>query len=105
MRDRRQGLTDEDFAKLARERDEQLEKTISAIAKSRGWDPEKVSVHINRGGSSAQCYCACPDGPCQHDWTGLGQDVLNDNDEPCGFEVTCARCGMGAMSHDLRFMP
>lgn len=105
MRDRRQGLTDEDFTKLAKERDEMLEKTISAIAKSHGWDRAKTHAHISPGGNSHQCYCACPDGPCQHDWSGPGQDILDDNGQPCGFETTCARCGMGAMSHDVRVMP
>lgn len=102
MSDRRKGLTDDDFAELARQRDEQLGKVVDAMCEKHGWDRSTVAVHVG-GGHSPICYCACPDGPCQHDWTGPGRDLLNDHDQPCGFERTCARCGMGAMSHDLRF--
>lgn len=102
MSDRRQGLTDDDFAKLAHHRDELLERFVGACCDQHGWDRSKVAVHAS-GGHSPGCYCGCPDGPCQHDWTGPCRDLLNDHDQPCGVERTCARCGMGVMSHDLRF--
>ena len=103
-RDRRNGLTDADFAELSRQRDENLSRVIDAVCDQHGWDRTKVGVHVS-GGHSDTCYCACPDGPCQHDWTGPLHDILDSEDRPCGSEVSCARCGMGAMSHDFRFMP
>jgi len=98
-------LTEAEFAELKRQRDVGLRAVVEAVAKKNGWDLAEVHFHASCGGSTAECYCACPDGPCQHDWTGPVQDILNDNDEPCGSEVTCARCSAGAMSHDLRVLP
>lgn len=48
------------------------------------------------------CYCDCANhGPCEHDWSGP-EYVSEDG---CLHSATCARCGMTAFSHSLRFMP
>ncbi|MGB1560768.1 MAG: hypothetical protein ACPHN2_04640 [Sinimarinibacterium flocculans] len=47
------------------------------------------------------CYCACPDGPCEHDWSG----PMWTSDDGCATSTTCARCGCTSMSHSLRTGP
>jgi len=47
------------------------------------------------------CYCACPEGPCEHKWDGPDWE----SSDGCMMSVTCSRCGMTAMSHDLRTGP
>ncbi len=47
------------------------------------------------------CYCACPDGPCEHTWNGPEWRAPDG----CGCSVTCSRCGTTAMSHDIRVLP
>lgn len=93
-------LTEAEFAELARKRDEAFARFIDSFCAERGWDRSKTSLHVHSGGSTS-CYCACPDGPCQHEWTGPWRDFEDGH----GGEVTCARCGMGSMAHDLRVMP
>ena len=97
MTDRRQRLTDEQFDDLKRKRDENLQRTIQSLCDDMGW--KNPSVHISGGGSTAECYCACPDGPCQHDWSGPWVEFEN------GGSTSCSRCGMLAMNHDIRVMP
>lgn len=97
MRDLRQGLTDADFARLKAERDANLEKEVAAICEEHGWDREKVHFHAS---GTDGCYCACPDGPCQHEFEGW-----REFDDGCGGETVCKHCGLGSMSHDMRFMP
>lgn len=92
--------TDAEFDELKRKRDEGIRAAITALCEKLGWDTFKIGVHSHD--LAAECYCACPEGPCQHIWDGPGRDILNDHDEPCGFETTCSRCGMGSMSHSLR---
>lgn len=85
-----------DFEQLRHERDEALEKAIQAICDEHGWPRGEVQTHLS-GGS---CYCACPEGPCEHqfeDW----RDFEDDN----GGECVCSLCGLGAMSHSLRCGP
>ncbi len=86
-----------DFDRLRRERDAALEKAMYAICAEFGWRPEEVQAHFigNNG-----CYCACPEGPCEHRFEGW-RDFEDDN----GGERVCSLCGMGAMSHDLRCGP
>ena len=52
------------------------------------------------GPSSRECRCQCPDGPCEHEWTG---EVVTRDDEGRvrGASMACSRCGMTAMGHDL----
>lgn len=67
-----------------------------------------VSVFVC-GPSSGKCQCKCPDGPCEHKWDGTHIDI------PCydakgipymgGGSVTCSRCGMAAIDHDIWVMP
>lgn len=93
MTDRRQGLTAADFDRLKAERDASLD----ALCAENGWDREKVHFHASGTGG---CYCACPDGPCQHEFEGW-----REFDGGRGGERMCKHCGLGAMSHDMRFMP
>lgn len=44
-----------------------------------------------------RCKCECPDGPCEHDWSGPEREFADVS----GSEATCAKCGMGAMHHSL----
>lgn len=46
------------------------------------------------------CYCACPDGPCEHTWDGKMREGAYGS-----ISVTCSRCGCTAIGHDLRVMP
>lgn len=81
-----------DFDELRRQRDEALERAIQAFCDEHGWDRSTVQAHASPGG----CYCACPDGPCEHDFQGWR--AFEDGN---GGEQVCTKCGMGAMSHSL----
>ncbi len=51
---------------------------------------------ITCGSSTSKCKCACSTGgPCEHKWGGPVKELER------GASVTCSRCGMDAMSHDL----
>lgn len=82
-----------DFAELRAKRDAAVEAVVAGICEEQGWNREDVHVSISPGG----CYCACPDGPCEHHFTGW-----RAFDDGLGGETACAKCGMGAMSHSLR---
>ena len=99
MRDRRQGLTDADFASLKSEAAEKFGAYVQSICEAKGWDPSKVCAHAS-GGAFQGCYCDCPNGPCQHEFGGW-----REFDDGRGGEQICKHCGMGVMSHDMRFMP
>lgn len=88
--------TDEEFAELARKRHEAVNESIARICKEQGWDLANTHVHCSH---SSICYCDCPDGPCQHVWNG--PEEVGDNYS----SVTCSRCGMSAISHDMRYGP
>ncbi len=92
--------TDEEFAELARKRDESIEAMIRDVCEEHGWPRAEVHAHVSHTG---KCYCACPDGPCQHVWDG---PEYIENDEG-GFmsSRTCSRCGAVAAHHDMRWMP
>ena len=49
------------------------------------------------GPSRPGCECNCPDGPCDHKWDGESATI----DDGRGQTVTCSRCGMYAINHDL----
>lgn len=52
------------------------------------------------GPSNAKCICKCAEGgPCEHKWDG---PWVESEDEG---EVTCSKCGMGAMHHSLWSSP
>lgn len=68
-----------------------------------GEDPATVSketgvlIHTSYGGGTPTCKCRCPDGLCEHVWDGPSHEF----EDGCGWEVTCSRCGMGAMQHSM----
>jgi Zn-finger protein len=90
MRDQ---LTEAEFDALKQELDTAILAIAKAFAEKNDMPLSEVYVHISGG---SKCYCACPSGPCQHDWTGLWVDYGN------GGSVTCARCNQSAMQHSLR---
>lgn len=106
MRDRAQGLTDADFDELKRQRDVAIEAVINAECEKQGWSRSEIFFHASH---SHGCYCACPDGPCQHVFNGpvvpLGLEEGEDPKQACGWSVSCSKCGLDAMSHDIKFMP
>lgn len=82
-----------DFEELRRKRDAAINAIVDAVCAEQGWDRAKVSFHTHDCG----CYCACPDGPCEHEFSGW-----RDFEDGRGGERTCVKCGMGAMAHSLR---
>ena len=50
---------------------------------------------LNCGPSSSQCKCDCPS-ECAHVWAGPEVEVGNGM-----VALSCARCGMAAILHDL----
>ena len=87
-----------DFAELKRKRDEALREIVRAAAIKMGVDPDKVTFHAS---GTSGCYCACPDGPCQHVWDG---ETFEDEDG-CMVSATCSLCGEVAAHHDIRVAP
>lgn len=87
-----------DFADLRRKRDEAINKMIDTICAERGWARSGVRAHMSPTG----CYCACPDGPCEHQFDGWREITCDDDVTVCGGEQVCRLCGMGAMSHGLK---
>ncbi len=85
-----------DFEKLRAERNVAVQKTIDDFAKLMHGNPSEVQSSFNPDA----CYCACPDGPCEHNFGGWR--VFED---ASGGETVCSRCNMGAMSHTLRTAP
>lgn len=82
-----------DFEKLRRDRDAAINAIVDEVCARHGWDRSKASVHTPDCG----CYCACPDGPCEHEFSGW-----REFEDGLGGETFCQKCGMGAMSHSLR---
>lgn len=97
MRDRRQGLTDDDFDRLKAERDASLQAEVAAFCAKHGWDAKEVHVHASGAGG---CYCACPEGPCQHEFEGW-----REFEDGNGGSTVCKHCGLDSFSHDIRIMP
>ena len=68
-------------------------------------DEEGVPLQALRSNFNPnKCYCACssePRGSCEHKWDGPDWE----SEDGCAMSVTCSRCGMTAMSHDLRYAP
>ena len=91
-------MTDKpDFDALRRARGERLEQIVDEFCEERGWDRSKVLFHAS---GADGCYCACPDGPCEHEFDGW-----REFEDGRGGEQVCRKCGMGAMGHSLRFLP
>lgn len=89
-------LTDAEFDELKRVRDDAIRTLVHEVCEQEGWDPTRASFHSS---DMSGCYCACPDGPCQHKWDGP------DREEYCMVSKTCSRCGTVAAYHDMRCMP
>ncbi len=85
-----------DFEKLRAERNAAAQTILEEFAKECGRDPTEIQSSFNPNA----CYCACPDGPCEHNFEGWR--VFEDGR---GGETVCSRCNMGAMSHSLRTAP
>ena len=96
--------TEAEFDELKRQRARNIEKFIRDFRERMGWPLTELHAHVSYGGGTDDCYCACPDGPCQHEFEGW-RDITDDNDVVCGGETVCKRCGMGAMAHSLRTAP
>lgn len=88
--------TDEEFEELKRQRDEKLKQAISKVYEEWGWDPPQACAHVSHAG---ECYCDCPNGPCQHVWDGP------EYREEGMSSVTCSRCGSICAYHDMRVGP
>lgn len=93
--------TDEEFAELARRRDEATEALIATVCAKHGWPRKEVHAHVSHVG---KCYCACPGGPCQHIWDGP-EHIEEEDGGGSMSSVTCSRCGTPAIYHDMRVMP
>lgn len=81
-------MTDAEFDELKRKRAEAVSGFAAEIARKYGVDCD-----------AAGCYCACPEGPCQHVWDGPEYREENMS------SVTCSRCGEPAIYHDMRCGP
>ena len=92
--------TESEFEALKRQRDRAFERSVAEACERMGWDRNEVTVRKCCGGASQECYCACPDGPCQHEFDGW-----REFEGGRGGEQVCSRCGMGAMSHSMRTGP
>ena len=90
-----------DFAALRAARDEMRRKLVAAVCAEHGLDPATTPVHFS---GDCGCYCACHDGPCEHEFEG-SRDILDSDDDVVGGEAVCRLCGTGAMSHSLRCGP
>jgi hypothetical protein len=102
----KQRPTEEEFAELKRIRDDAILKMVREVRKKM-WpdapDDDGILTFHCRDYQN-DCYCACPEGPCQHEFSGW-RDILNDDDQVCGGEQVCQRCGCGSMSHSMRYGP
>lgn len=86
-------MSEPDFEKLRAERNEKRREWEKEMAAD-GW---QVSSHCAHTADSA-CYCACPEGPCEHKWDGEGWE----SEDGLASSATCSRCGTTCMSHSLR---
>lgn len=87
------------FEALRAQRDAAIEVVVREMVARLGGDPNgKLTFHSREHGSP--CYCACPDGPCEHEFT-----ESREFDDGLGWETYCPKCGEGAMSHSMRFCP
>mgnify|MGYP001574547193 CR=1 FL=1 len=95
--------SDEEFEQLKKKRDQGIREWMA----KNGWDPDQTLVHIS---GSPECYCNCPDGPCQHIWDGpeYTEETAGGEFGGCGgfmSSTTCSRCGAVAAYHDMRCGP
>jgi hypothetical protein len=86
-----------DFEELRARRNASVQAQMQKLADEYGVPLQSLRSNFN----PHACYCACPEGPCEHNWTGP-EWVSEDG---CACSVTCARCASTAMSHSLRTGP
>lgn len=86
-----------DFEALRRERNAGVLRSMQKLADEHGVPLQSLRSNFNPNA----CYCACPEGPCEHDWSGPEWR----SEDGCAASVTCARCGCTAMGHDMRVGP
>lgn len=91
-------LTEADFDELKRQSREKMEAFLDRLCEDQGWDRSEMKVSSCT--HTAICYCACPDGPCQHEFEGW-----RESEDGLVGEQVCSRCGMGAMGHAMRVGP
>ena len=54
------------------------------------------------GPSTTLCKCSCPDGDCEHVWDGPEEVERYEKGNVMSASSTCSKCGISAMSHDVR---
>lgn len=87
-----------DFEALRAERNKAVMQSIARLAEWEGIALSDVRTTFNPNA----CYCACASGgPCEHTWDGEPYE----SDDGCMWSRTCSKCGVTAMSHDMRNAP
>jgi len=87
-----------DFEALRAKRNADVETRIQKLAAELQMPVSTLQSTFNPNA----CYCACGQGgPCEHKWDGKPWE----SDDGCMMSVTCSRCGMTAMSHNMRTGP
>lgn len=86
-----------DFEALRRDRNARVQESMQKLADEHGIPLQSLRHNFNPNA----CYCACPDGPCEHDWNG--EPYVSEDDGI--WSATCSRCGTTAMHHSLRTGP
>jgi len=81
---------------------EDPDKVDCPLCKKRMGTGTDITIHVC-GPSTPKCRCNCgPDGPdCEHVWDG----PWAESEDGRSGSVTCSRCGMWKMDHDLWVMP
>jgi hypothetical protein len=86
-----------DFDALRAKRNAAVQEQVRKLAEEFGVPLESMRSNF----SPNACYCACPDGPCEHSWDGPEWR----SEDGCAMSCTCSRCGTTAMSHSMRVGP
>lgn len=95
-------LTEAEFDELKRIRDAAIIEMVRDVRKKMWPDaPDDEPVQFHSPDFHAECYCDCPKGPCQHEFSGW-RDITDDEGRVCGGEQFCQRCGTGSMSHSMK---
>ncbi len=91
-----------DFAALRAKRDAAILAIVDAVHAKHFPDKPRAEMQFHCSDMSG-CYCACPDGPCEHQFEGW-REGPGDGGGWVG-ENVCKLCGMGAMAHSIRCGP
>lgn len=67
---------------------------------------EKPTIFCCPPSITCECNCGAEQEPrvCEHKWDGEEESTDGDG-MGYGSSVTCSKCGMSAMSHDMRCCP